>query len=71
MWDLYGELDFLLDINNKTKEYLYNNFFKFISDIHIEIGKYTKLFEEYLNDDNYNYEIARERLEDLQKKYLK
>ena len=61
----------MLDINDKTKEYLYNSFFEFISNIHIEIGKYTSLFEEYLSDGNYNYEIVRGELEKLQKKIFK
>lgn len=71
LWDAYGDLDFLCDIGNKTKNYLYNDFFKFISDIHIKIGEYINLFKSYLDNGTPNYEMVRESLESLQNNIFK
>ena len=68
LWNMYDDLDFIIDIKNKKKQEYWKNIFNYIYSNICTIKKYSYHFKIYLSAVNGNYKVNEEKLLDLQDK---
>lgn len=68
LWNMYDDLDFVIDIKNKKKQGYWKNIFNYIYSSICTIKEYSYHFKIYLSAVKGNYKVNEEKLLDLQDK---
>lgn len=68
LWNIYDDLDFIIDVTGKKKKDYWNKIFSYIYSNICIIKEYSYHFKKYISANNGNYKINEDKLCELQDK---